>query len=198
MIHHIDKENNFIKQNIDYKNHELISAQTKILASKFYNEISNYFSKVNGNFLEIGTFNGQGARELALKFSNKKIYVIDSFIEDGNTGYIVGCELSSQKYNALKNFENVDNIELFEMRSNIFKERWIKKVENIDIMFIDGSHIYEDVKNDIEIVDKILNVGGYVFIDDYHISDVKKACIEFFEYNNNYNQLETSTFERKG
>jgi len=82
------------------------------------------------------------------------------------------------------------------MRSDTFKDKWIDKVEDIDVIFIDGSHIYEDVKNDLEIVDQVLKISGYVFVDDYQIEGVKKACLEFLDSHDNYDRVEEGVFRR--
>jgi len=95
MQHIIDKEEALVEQNTSYREHRMISDQYKILATKFYNKISHRLSKFDGNFLEIGTFNGMGTSNLAKEFPEKQFYVIDPFIEDGNTGYIVNSSLTS-------------------------------------------------------------------------------------------------------
>lgn len=196
MIHHIDKEDALIEQNTNYRAHRMISEQRKTLATKFYNNILNHLAKVEGNFFEIGTFNGYGAARIAERFPDKKIYVVDPFIEDGHTGYTVNSALTSQRRNALNNLKDHDNVVLFEMRSDIFKEKWIEEVENIIVVFIDGSHHYDDVKNDLEVASQILNIGGQIFVDDYQIPDVRKACLEFLDSYDNYDRVEDGVYRR--
>jgi cephalosporin hydroxylase len=56
-----------------------------------------------------------------------------------------------------------------------------KILPNADLIYIDGSHEYEDVKSDIEIYRKKLNQNGMMFGDDYGntvFPGVKKAVDE--------------------
>lgn len=57
-----------------------------------------------------------------------------------------------------------------------------KILPNADLIYIDGSHEYEDVKNDIIHYRQKLNNGGIIFGDDYSntvFPGVKKAVDEF-------------------
>lgn len=58
--------------------------------------------------------------------------------------------------------------------------RWFKS-HNIlaDVVYIDGSHDYDDVKLDVELYWNIISSKGIIFGDDYNIPDVKRAVDEF-------------------
>lgn len=94
------------------------------------------------------------------------------------------CGYPSVYYNFLSNIfhKNLQNFVCpFPQTSNI-AARWfaLNQIE-ADLIYIDGSHDYEDVKTDIKNYFKILKNGGTIFGDDYWISDVKKAVNEFAE-----------------
>ena len=64
--------------------------------------------------------------------------------------------------------------------------RWFAK-ENIkaDLIYIDASHDYEDVRVDLEAYWPLLNEGGVIFGDDYNEHQwpgVVEAVNEFFAF----------------
>jgi hypothetical protein len=72
------------------------------------------------------------------------------------------------------------NIEFHLMEfDNFFK----KNDELYDLIYIDGSHTYEDVKKDILNSKQKLKQGGYLSGHDFNSKnpDVKKAVFEFFD-----------------
>ena len=149
----------------------------------FTNNIKNY----DGNYLEIGVFNGTSIASLADIYPNKKIYGIDPFIEDGWTSHTTnknqGEHLISQKENTLNQIKDKSNVVLFEMTSKRFVETLnSEKIRemNISAVFIDGAHQYEHVKNDAELALSLIgNKSGLVTFDDTHVSDVSCVCDEF-------------------
>jgi predicted O-methyltransferase YrrM len=46
----------------------------------------------------------------------------------------------------------------------------------IDFVFIDGQHTFDYVLVDFFLVDKLLNVGGIVVLDDYTYPSIRKVC----------------------
>ena len=66
----------------------------------------------------------------------------------------------------------------------------LKKIyfSRINFAFIDGSHEYEDVKNEIDFISKRQNKNDIIFFDDYnekHFPGVVKAINEI-KLNNSY------------
>jgi len=58
------------------------------------------------------------------------------------------------------------NTELFEMKTDEFRDRVLPYMENMDIIFIDADHSSKSVISDFEgVIDK-LNVGGYIIMHD--------------------------------
>ena len=155
--------------------------QHTTLSRTFYDVIESNMALCSGNFLEIGTFNGAGAARVADKFPDRIIYVVDPFIEDGHTGGTKGDILTQQRYNAQANFKGKDNIKLYDMTSLKFKDHHLDEIQDICIVFIDGSHHYDDVTVDFEIARKVLPNGGLALVDDLHISDVVQALNEAIE-----------------
>lgn len=157
------------------------------------NFVCNELEKFEGNYLEIGVYYGESIKVLSNKFPNKKILAIDPFIEDGWTSMHSSIErggkLVSQRQVTLEKISSISNIILFEETSLSFFENLSdeKALEyNVNIIFIDGDHHYENVRNDCILAMKLLgNKRGIVIFDDNQIDDVRKAKREFEEMNSN-------------
>lgn len=149
--------------------------------------VNNTLPSFDGNYLEIGVYDGKSIATLANNFSNKMIYAIDPFIEDGNTtwhsGVVTGNELKSQRDSTYNFIKDAKNIQLFEMTSKEFySSLTIENVidYNIQIVFIDGAHQYDHVVNDYLLALKLLNnKNGIIIFDDTHITDVISGIENF-------------------
>lgn len=157
----------------------------RILAQVAYRFFSEHLSEIEGNYLEIGVFEGVMLRELASKFPDKMFYGIDPFIEDGyttdhNGGVPKGGVTHEQKRLAHENCDGVFNIQLLEQTSrSFFLERHdgdLLKM-NVSSVLIDGDHSYEEARNDI--VNSMRFNPKVIFIDDLGLPDVKRAADEF-------------------
>ena len=91
------------------------------------------------------------------------VYGIDNFVGDD----FVGNDENRLKYNFVtmkrEKLHLQDNLTLIEGDFNEVAETWDKK---IDILHIDGSHNYEDVKKDFETWSKFLNDDGVILMHD--------------------------------
>jgi predicted O-methyltransferase YrrM len=101
-----------------------------------------------------------------------KVYGIDNFVGDS----FVGTDEQRLKYQFVttkrEKLHLQDNLTLIEGDFNEVAETWDKK---IDILHIDGSHKYEDIKQDFETWSKFLNDDGVILMHD--------TCVE--NYNGN-------------
>jgi len=134
------------------------------------------YQKKNLICVEIGVDYGLNAKTLLKLLSIKKLYLIDPYQDEmdkisGNERY-----KSAQRY--LKNYK--DKIE-FIRKTSI--EAVNKVPDNIDFLYIDGSHDYEHVKKDIELYYPKVKQGGIIGGHDFWASTngVCKAVLEFVE-----------------
>jgi Putative methyltransferase len=167
----------------------------------FFNKLfeQEYYSK--SSHLEIGCFDGTGIKSLAENFPNKSFICIDPFIEDGNTvehsNYNINDKMQNIKNICLENFKNLNNIELYELTTQDFinkllkKELDYKKLENIKTINIDGSHHFDDIIVDIDLSIYLLKgkIGCIHFDDCFNIHDVTKAILKYFMFNRINNVL---------
>ena len=100
------------------------------------------------------------------------IFGIDNFIGDS----FVGTDSDKFKYHFVnmkrEKLHLQDNITFIEDDFNEVAKTWDK---SIDILHIDGSHHYEDVKKDFETWSKFVNDDGIILMHD--------TCVEIFDTN---------------
>jgi len=155
------------------------------------------------NYMEIGVHNG-GSITMLLSGKNKKIniYGIDLF-EDM---YDETKHLNKEKFNAYQYFKR-DGLSMIKTHNNLekikkhycnnsninllkgnsyFDETETKFKEELnsnelDLLFIDGDHTLDGVKNDYERYSKYVKKGGYIIFDDYHHPIIKEYCDKLIE-----------------
>ena len=159
-----------------------------ILSGQVYDYVCTKLPTIDGNYFEIGVFNGAGFAQVARENAEKKCYAVDPFIEDGHTnassGIDTGSYMTQQKENFLENTKDLDNITLFEMTSTEFANQLIDQLVNdmnISMVTIDGDHHYEHVIKDFDIAVQLLKQGGHIVVDDTDIAGVSRALNEFKE-----------------
>lgn len=118
--------------------------------------------------VEIGCFKGKSTACLAFGCpKNAHIFAIDTF-EGNKEDFLKGVQFSGG------NFFNqfVRNIKKLRLSSKITPLRGFSEdigkewKRSIDLLFIDGSHVYEDVKKDFELFFPWVKPGGVVAFHD--------------------------------
>ena len=146
---------------------------------RFYNILFIFISlKKNFNdnlkILEIGSFQGGTAIVLLNLFKKSNLEIVDTWSDDfieGNKDY---KEIKFDKVEDIFN-QNMSKyrarVKKFKSSSeNFFKAKLDKKNnqdKKYDIIYIDGSHKYEDVLLDAHNCLKFLNVNGTIIFDDF-------------------------------
>jgi hypothetical protein len=179
-----------------------------MLAKNIYDWI--LFEKMENaqSYMEVGSFDGEGIAMLSKRFSNKRFYSIDPFIEDGNTvnstNIKKGEPINEIRKLFLKNTQYCDNIIHFDMTSEEFIKQELYKNMFIDILFIDGDH--SDKGTSIDLILAMLlseNKHLFVVIDDLYLDGVIYALdrfriahpeIEIKSYFDTINKVYTTAF----
>ena len=138
---------------------------------------------VKNNILEIGSYEGNSTIFFLKYLKYSSITCVDSW-SDFHTAGNKNREL---KFDIIKeNFNK--NIKPYKNRTNIHhclsKDFFIKNRSKYDLVYIDGSHTFEDVLNDGNNAVKLLNNNGLIIFDDVFKSDVFKAILEIYSTNN--------------
>jgi hypothetical protein len=124
----------------------------------------NNFLDKDINILEIGSFEGMSVLFFDKYLKIKNLYSVDL----------------EKNENFFHNIKELKNIKFFNMTSNNF----FKKKLDIcfDIIYIDGSHYYIDVFNDLINSDLLLKKDGILLIDDLLLDvGIRKKGYKFYE-----------------
>jgi predicted O-methyltransferase YrrM len=120
-----------------------------------------------GSFVELGAWLGKSSAYLCDKATHQNITIIDSWKGSPNeltTTHKLATQvdiydlflenMGERKYNVIKG------------TSKVAAKMFLK--ESIDVVFIDLTHTYEAVKEDIKLWLPKVKKGGYIAGDDYH------------------------------
>lgn len=128
--------------------------------------------------IEIGTAYGGNAFHLLSNTSIEKLICIDPYAYyPAMPGFICQNEYDILYEYAKERLGQFKNVELLRLTS---KEAF-KILDPVDLVFLDGSHDYEDVKWEIENYSKLVKPGGVLAGHDYDIFEgVNKAVNEYY------------------
>jgi hypothetical protein len=141
--------------------------------SAWYWLISTFFSNTNSNlkFLEIGVFRGQTltlipliAKELKVSAQCHGISPLDNSADEVSTYPCIDYQQDILHNSRI--FEVETNITLLKEYSNSNKALSLISSLPWDLIYIDGSHDYVDVKNDAHNCVEALSIGGILVFDD--------------------------------
>lgn len=148
--------------------------------------------------VEVGSWKGRSAITMALANPEAKIFCIDPFEGSQEHIHLHGGTVNtfSEFQKNCQEFGVQKNIEPLKMTSHRAKDL----IAEVDLIFIDGSHQYPDVKADFENLFPKLKVGGAIAFHDSKWSGVKKVLWEEFIPSKNISsvhRIEDTTFARK-
>lgn len=142
-------------------------------------------------YVEIGVFCGHNLCSVGKTFARhpeSKLYAIDPWAD--YAGY-------NEKYTQDQNYKYYrNNIRVSGIEQKVVECRGLS--ENImpsfadeffDIVYIDGSHLYDYVVRDCELAMKKVKKGGYIIVDDTNHPPIVAACDLIF--NNPENKVTT-------
>ena len=141
----------------------------------FLKEYEKVKRKKISNFLEIGFNSGILNTILNKFFKFEQIVVIDTFTS----------EISST--DLLANLKRKNLVLVCGSSNKKENLQTIKKFQPYDLIFVDGSHEYNDVKKDLNNYSKMLSDDGILVAHDIHSLEfpgVNKAWSEFKRQNN--------------
>jgi predicted O-methyltransferase YrrM len=143
---------------------ESISTKVKTFHHHYHllYDIANLFD--SPTYLEIGAYAG-GSAILMLKNENvKRVISID-----------LGTPISEKELiNNVKNNVGERIRDYKYIKGNSSSSKVVSEVnqltvnDGLDILFIDGDHTYNGVKNDFMNYNDLVNEGGFIVFDDYH------------------------------
>jgi len=152
--------------------------------------LGNHLSKSTDNtILEIGSYEGLSACFLLNNFCNSEqstLTCIDPFDINDKTTPLTNSTRDNFYHNTqLSN--NYSKLTVHEVYSKDFFE---KNTKQYNMIYIDGSHLEEDIIYDMTNADKILLPGGIMWMDDYGGGNPGQKIRETMDgfYNQNSNR----------
>jgi predicted O-methyltransferase YrrM len=127
--------------------------------------------------VEIGSFQGESSTIFSLYLPNTKIYAVDPL----ESGYDLDDMAALQDMEKIQHnftvrtslFPNITQIKLKSQDAvNNFND------SELDLVYIDGDHRYEPVKQDILLWKRKIKPGGYITGHDYGREPINKALLE--------------------
>lgn len=188
---HLSKQPSFFRKKvediIDFvgKNKTLNEIKIFVFDLRSRRPMIKYISKnLNGNLIgaEIGTFEGENAKNMLSHLSIKHIYLIDPYLH-----------YNKFSHSSRESIPHAFDIAQKRLSKFNKKTTYIKKMsedavndisEKLDFIYIDGNHAYKYVKKDIELYYPKIKKGGVIGGHDIWNKEVCKAFMEFSEQNN--------------
>jgi hypothetical protein len=152
--------------------------------ARLYADAVRYFDD-GSKFVEVGCWKGRSVCFLGVEINNsgKKISVdcIDHWLGSNEHQEIENVKNNDLYEEFLSNIDPVKHI-LNPIRMSSLDAVKLYDDESLDFVFVDASHEYEDVKQDIEAWYSKVKKGGIFAGHDYHQSwpGVMQAVDEFF------------------
>jgi hypothetical protein len=156
----------------------------KVGLRELSNDIKNYFNTDNLLFVEVGSYMGESAEVFAQELPNAIIYCIDpwkgNYDEKDAASHADYTEVEHQFDLRTGNYKNIKKLKGFSTDFNT----------SCDVVYIDGIHTYEGVKEDIlhwklqlNTVKSVICGHDYYTDEEFlkihtHISGVKQAIDE--------------------
>ena len=140
------------------------------------------------DYLEIGSFEGRSTVFVSELKNINSVMCVDTFEGGDEHSSVNFKEVFNNLKNNLKKTPN-QNYKIFKGKSNNF---FVKNSKKFNLIYIDGSHFYEDVKLDFENSLNYLKKGGVLICDDFlwfFYKDIRnnpmRAILECYEKNKN-------------
>ncbi len=139
-------------------------------------------NSIKNEILEIGSYEGNSSLFFLKNIKDSNITCVDIWSDD----FTSGNKNRKLKFTEIK--KNFDiNLLPFKDRLTVHKitsNEFFKINKNkFDLIYIDGSHVFEDVLNDGNNSIKILNHNGLIIFDDFLKDEVFVAILEFYKKN---------------
>lgn len=125
-----------------------------------YDIIKTYPDDYSLNYVEIGCYAG-GSSSLVSQRKNTNIFSID-------LGTPISPEIPIKNVKKFNIFDNHYEYIKGDSQKTETLEKLKTFIDDIDVLFIDGDHTSNGVKNDFELYSPMVKNGGYIIFDDYN------------------------------
>jgi len=127
-----------------------------------------HFKSKTNIIVEVGVWKGRHAFDMRVQLNPKHMYLIDSF----------DVKYPENKHNMNGLLENIDGFNDITFIRKFSHEAVSDVPDDIDLVYIDASHEYEDVKLDVESWLPKIRIGGIICGHDFNDANVRNAVTE--------------------
>lgn len=128
----------------------------------------NLFNAKRVDILEIGSHEGKSTVWMLGNLCNiegSSFTSIDPYLTEDETTPVTSETYKLFCHN-VKLCSNYDKLTQYIDKSQNILPKLVEYNKKYDIIYIDGSHLQEDVKFDLEYSDKLVTIGGIIIMDD--------------------------------
>lgn len=122
-------------------------------------------------------FSGIRTEHILAHLDMSMLHIVDPFVPYAEVTEERMHDLEEWKNTLITRYAGLPNVNSILLQSK--KAGRLFKKATLDFVYIDGSHIYDDVKTDIETWFPKLKEGGFFGGHDYMLDSVSKAVDEF-------------------
>ncbi len=131
--------------------------------------------------IEIGVARGCNAHSILKTLNLKRLYLIDNYDRNNQIEYVGMGDWEGESKELLKSYKN--KIKFIKLKSYLAKDQF--EDNTIDFIYIDGSHLYENVLNDLKDYYPKVKDGGILAGHDIALhQEVTDAVIDFVKDSN--------------
>lgn len=137
---------------------------------------------LDGEIVEVGSWEGRSSIEIANHFHPKKLHVIDHWLGDLTNLKSGVADLAKQRDVFAQFKANMDEAtqgNYIVHRSSWRDVNW-NEIPKLSFLFIDGEHTFPEVSDNILVALPRMVKGGVLAGDDYTIPQVRKAVLTHF------------------
>ena len=158
--------------------------QTWFIGSEIHKKLLNFvdISKKN-TILEIGCFEGLSSVHFANNIMNNpssSLTCVDPFLNVNNNDHKEFLENGISEKNFDYNISICNNKEKIEVKKITSDEFFKNNTKHFNTIYIDGCHIGEFIKRDMENSFKFLEINGIMWMDDYSANNETKTTMDSF------------------
>ena len=170
-------------------NHYYQTIQGWFNFQNIYRQMVNIFPD-GSLFVEIGSWKGTSSVFMGVELFNASKFntqfiCIDTWAENDDGEYInessvINNTLFDEFINNITPLKDA-GVKISQIKGKSENSVVNFKDESIDFLYIDGSHLYENVKKDIELYYPKMKNNSILAGHDWQSDDIKRAVLEFFD-----------------
>ena len=132
-------------------------------------DLISSFEKDEITYLEIGCYAGGSSSLVSSHWKKTRCFSVDiGYNKDLPEGYLRSAERNVSKFkNPISSFVLIEGDSHADEIVNTTREKIEESEGSLDILFIDGDHLYDGVMQDFLNYSTLIKSGGYVIFDDY-------------------------------